>query len=332
MRKIVFNFLYFIGIGHLLFFLNRIKKKAPILLYHRVDDTPDLFWPPIKVDKFEKAIIFLKKFYEFVPLKIFIQNPEKLKANSCALVFDDGFLDFHDNVIPILQKHKIPCTMFLSIDFIDKNRPIWTSHVNHFFKKGINCQITLDTNGTLITYRAKSEQEALVFAEQANKKLMKLGSRERKIVMDSIQAQLGITDFLSVRQLQSMNWNQITKTAAFIDYQSHTVTHPYLPSEDYNSIEYELSSSKCTIQKKLNKKCDFIAYPIGGVNEVVKKLAKKYYKAGFAVKNRLVSIDKLKSRNQNYLYEIPRFNVTDSNCRELFLRINGFHGIFKTWG
>ncbi len=73
---------------------------------------------------FEKKIIWLKKHYKIMFLNDLHKriNNKNLKGNEIAITFDDGFSDFHDVVLPLLIKHKIPVTLFIPTKIFELNK------------------------------------------------------------------------------------------------------------------------------------------------------------------------------------------------------------------
>ena len=70
-----------------------------------------------------------------------------------------------------------------------------------------------------------------------------------------------------------LSWNKIKEMADYgIDFQSHTHTHPSLPTLDAQKIKEEVLTSKQIIEEKLKKKVDFLCYPYGHFNSQVKQI------------------------------------------------------------
>lgn len=65
--------------------------------------------------------------------------------------------------------------------------------------------------------------------------------------------------YLTSTQIKEMN-------SYGVDIESHTVNHPYLNSLTKDKQLYELTESKSFLQKLLNKKINYIAYPYGAHN------------------------------------------------------------------
>lgn len=61
--------------------------------------------------------------------------------------------------------------------------------------------------------------------------------------------------------------------SGLVDIQSHTYSHCDLTSLTPEQIKYELRMSRYLIEKNLNKKCDYLAYPFGFYNDEVLNVA-----------------------------------------------------------
>ena len=82
-----------------------------ILLYHSISDNEqDLYATPLSV--FETDMQWLaKREYKGLSLSRFYKKPEQEKA--IVLTFDDGYRDFMENAVPVLNKHDFSATVFV---------------------------------------------------------------------------------------------------------------------------------------------------------------------------------------------------------------------------
>jgi len=94
--------------------------------YHAVSDEalPHIrhLYPVVPVDEFEKSLLFLKANFTFISyaqLHAHIIEGTPLPAKAVHLSFDDGYAECFSIVRPILLKHKISCTFFLTTGLID---------------------------------------------------------------------------------------------------------------------------------------------------------------------------------------------------------------------
>lgn len=93
---------------------------------------------------------------------------------------------------------------------------------------------------------------------------------------------------------RSLSWDQVRKIekSGVIDVQCHSRSHRNLkmqPGETiqayFKMVEKELRDSRALIQKKIGKKCQYLAYPYGATNHLVTALAEKLgYRAAFTVR------------------------------------------------
>lgn len=91
------------------------SKKIPVLMYHGVSDVTwgieNLF---MKVSDFDKQMKYIHDNYE----TIFIEDIEKDYSNKkvVALTFDDGYVDFYTNVLPILKKYNLKANLYTIVN------------------------------------------------------------------------------------------------------------------------------------------------------------------------------------------------------------------------
>ncbi len=71
------------------------------------------------------------------------------------------------------------------------------------------------------------------------------------------------------------SWEQAREMeeSGYVDIQSHTYSHSDMTSLTPEQVRYELRMSRYLIEKNLNKKCEFLAYPYGYYNDEVLRIA-----------------------------------------------------------
>ena len=96
---------------------------------------------------------------------------------------------------------------------------------------------------------------------------------------------------------------------------------------DADELSYELKQSKQDLEENLNTKVSYFSYPIGDYNKKVINETQKYYNVAFIVSDKMLNTEKLSQKE--YLYKLPRINITDKNLYEFYFRINEFHLLLK---
>ena len=325
-RIFFFRALYLTGLGHLLKYYNTKKKFVPILLFHRVSDTPDPYWPPLPKPAFQKILHFFAGKYNIRSIADLVSySPDEL-TGSCFIVFDDAYKDFLENAWPLLKQNKIPVTMFVPVESIETGKPIWITWLNICIDGAKVKQLTMNTGERQIEYDLSTQTAKINTAHLLLKWLKTLPYRENIYWLDQILKQTGQN--ANSMNIPVMSWTEIHETKEQVDYQSHTMTHPMLGNiQEPEDLSYEMGEAKKIIINRTGMSTDFISYPIGSYSKAVIAEAKKHHKLGFAVDGQLVDLKKMS--DADYRYKIPRFNVSDTDPYELFFRVNGFHKIFK---
>lgn len=100
------------------------RQRVIIMLYHRVSDQ---FRDNVTVgiERFDQHMAYLARHCHVVSLKQVVEGdyPRNASKPVIAVSFDDGYLDNFENAAPILLKHQIPCTFFVSTEKVRDNKP-----------------------------------------------------------------------------------------------------------------------------------------------------------------------------------------------------------------
>ncbi len=104
-----------------------LRKRAIVVLFHRVDDRCASDAISCSVEKFDRFCSFFRRYFVVVPLS---QLVDKLRRGEdigrhLAITFDDGYLDNHDIAAPRLKQQQLPACFFIATDFIGSNKVPW---------------------------------------------------------------------------------------------------------------------------------------------------------------------------------------------------------------
>jgi peptidoglycan/xylan/chitin deacetylase (PgdA/CDA1 family) len=95
--------------------------QAPMsaLFYHRVADTNPNDWT-ISCDGFERHIDYCRQNFDLVSLSEIQSRCATTRSfhPAVSFTFDDGYAENCDFAIPLLVRHQIPCTYFVSLQHI----------------------------------------------------------------------------------------------------------------------------------------------------------------------------------------------------------------------
>lgn len=92
------------------------RPGSCILLYHGIDTLgrTDINGRFISAKRFEKQLIFLKQNYQVLSCKDLLKGKGDPKRMKIAITFDDGYQNNLQLALPILEKHQLPATFFIT--------------------------------------------------------------------------------------------------------------------------------------------------------------------------------------------------------------------------
>jgi peptidoglycan/xylan/chitin deacetylase (PgdA/CDA1 family) len=97
--------------------------RLVVFVYHRVNDVlRDSL--TVGIRQFESHIRYLAEHYEIVRLEDAVSSHARSIAGPVvAITFDDGYRDNYERAAPILKKHGVHATFFVTTDHIAENLP-----------------------------------------------------------------------------------------------------------------------------------------------------------------------------------------------------------------
>lgn len=293
--------LYFTGLLSL-FASIRLRRKAVVLMYHRVLTDEEysrnfcMGGIAVKTRTFEKQMKFLKENFRILSPEEFLprlQGRIPFETKCCLVTFDDGWKDNFINAFPILKENKIPGLIFLSTGFIGSNRRFWQEHLiatlsalrlekcdpskkldkrcSEGEKERIRKILGCDEN-------AFREEISLFVASQKKKKITQI---EEMITL--LDQGLDPSDGKEAEETVFLNWQEIgMMDKGGVRFGSHGVSHQILPLLETKEIEKEVSESEAVIESRLGNKIWAFSYPNGDYNEKVLSAVNNHgYKIAF---------------------------------------------------
>jgi peptidoglycan/xylan/chitin deacetylase (PgdA/CDA1 family) len=274
------------------------------------------------VQEFDAQMRILRDYFSPLPL---VEAVDRLRSGTLpvgavCVTFDDGYADNLTCAMPILRKHNVPATVFVSTAFLNGGR-MWNDTVievlRHFGEASLDLR-DID----LGCYPLRSMQERLQAVDTILHDIKHLDPEVRLSKVSEIEKRAGDLPhnlMLTDAQIQSLVSNSVSIGA-------HTVNHPILSSIDDETARLEMDRSKQYLESLVQQEVEVFAYPNGRPNvdyslkhrDLVKTLG---FKAA-------VSTHWGVSIQQSDIYQLPRFTPWDrqpfkfgfrllANCRRI---------------
>lgn len=260
------------------------KQSVLILMYHRVNKTQDCLGLTVSPDLFSLQLQYLKDNYRIVSVKDAVKMISKKSVDTrcCAVTFDDGYRDNIEIAAPLLAKHGVPATIFVTYDAIETGQFGWGA----FDRTILNFR---DQKLDLSAWGVGEYQlTTKTHREQAVVELHRLLKQEPDSVKKDVVGHVVSTygDAGSPERVM-MDWDEVRLLAqdGLFTIGAHTVTHPILSRISREQAVHEIINGKQLLECKIGKYVDFFAYPNGGKkdinNDIISIVKKAGYKAAF---------------------------------------------------
>lgn len=270
-------------------------------MYHRVAELDSDVWRlAVSPQHFEQQLQVLRKNWHVVPLAELGEDlkNKKLKRNSVALTFDDGYADNFLVAKPLLEHYQLPATFFICSGNIGKQAAFWWDELEQIFLHTGKLPRTLDMQlaDTPIVFDLQQEEQLTGAMRQQHRhwkayvnepptlrsalllkvwELLKpLSHKQQQQHLHQLRSWAGIPDTTSplqhsmrLEQLQELGKNRLFTVGA------HTVSHPDLAALDTPVQQQEVLENKAFLEKTTGNTVNLLAYPYGRYNSNTVSLA-----------------------------------------------------------
>ena len=260
---------------------------------------------------FARLLRWLPRHFECVDLMTLLQGQPGSRPRV-ALTFDDGWRDNAEHAFPLLQRHGIPASIFLSTDFIGSRQRFWWESVGETLwgSQGVDAQqrvaLQLAEQGRpvppacLSHSRPTSRSQALA-AYLAGLKVLPSATLQRLSDHCPTTAQRHALDWRQVRELEA---------SGLVRFGPHGASHALLPTLDDRRLDEELQRSQTALQQGCAAPLPVYCYPNGDVDARVQaRVAAHHYAYALGTRPGVL-------RAQSDPLDIPRICVSQRTANQ----------------
>jgi len=246
----------------------RDSAAAPIFMFHRVLPDPAEAYHPemaVSVEAMEAFLAWLVEHYDVRPLDDLPAAlvPGRQQA-ACALTFDDGWLDTFAHAFPLLQRWRVPATVFLPVHFIGTDRRFWQEKLHFHLRRLRNDErgwAKLNEVGRSFAWCPQLSRADLDDG-RLRRRLLQRSSEEAEVLVDRLGEAAGLSLELVGRVF--MNWDEVrAMQRAGVGFGSHTLDHTLLSSAAPGASAHALQQSQIALSQQLDGGVAGLAYPWG---------------------------------------------------------------------
>lgn len=248
-----------------------LAGRAVILRYHSVSTAADgthLCLDPglaVTPQHFDRQCEYLKRHYNVISLDQMVTQlieGRPLPAKAVALTFDDGYLDNFTQAFPILERHGLNATFYVTTNCIDNEQILWTGLLR--FVVFTTEVPVLETTSPMAFRLPLGSPEA---RKEAFTKLIvtmkNIPTSQRLELLEAVRVAGQIEDTSALSGIM-MSWDQVrTMHKAGMIFGAHTLTHPNLPNATPEEAQREIEGSGRALADQIGEPVRHFSYPNG---------------------------------------------------------------------
>jgi peptidoglycan/xylan/chitin deacetylase (PgdA/CDA1 family) len=270
---------------------------------------------------FEDMICRLKSAYRLVPIEALVDvyAGHTTSGNLCHLTVDDGDRSFFNVMFPVLKKHKVHASLFVSPRVCAENANFWFQEIDGYCPNELKRLAALTLKVPLASvnqYCVASIFKSMTIRqiEQVIRGYQRSTNTARKKGRN-----------MSVSELMEVDRSGVVSIGA------HTIRHPILKNETDDICRWEIDSSVTELSELLGRQVRYFAYPNGmPAQDFTKReeaiLKNRGIQLAFTTESRHLSASDIPMR-------IPRIQITNQEkaftVRLKCLLGSGWHSLRK---
>ena len=302
------------------------KGRGAILVYHRIvkDDQikEDLeLGLTVSCSNFEKQIKELKSKYKICSMNEFVENLKKKKNEfMVTITFDDGYKDNLLQALPILTKHEVPATIYVTTRFLDKDVDIWWYELADIIQNKSDLKFEYD--GKKFNFLLKNKKQKFLAYQNLTKLFKSLKIVQQNQLIEKITNTKKRKNYSNIC-LDSKEVLKLEKNP-LITIGSHGHNHQNLKILSDDEVKFEIKKSLEILEKLLNRKIKHFAYPFGGKDHVSIREQKMIENMNFETAV-IGSVYPIKDYN---FFSLPRIYVGKNTCEKTLINhLGGFYNL-----
>ena len=286
------------------FFFNYLSKdKLTILLFHKVPKISNFFeTSEINLIEFERTLEMAQQIFKILPLEdaMLAVKRGNLPPRSACITFDDGYSDWMDGVVPVLEKKDAHATFFITTGQFNRIA-LWNERILHSISHTTVYILNFKSYG-LPEFHLSSPESKESAIIQINNFIKYQTPDVKECFLQELESQCIVckdtVPVMTINELRSLH-------SKGFGIGAHSITHPILSRCDPNFAFEEIAGSREELTSLIGAPIKSFAYPNGipgkdfGIEHVA-MLKKAGYSYGFTTRSGYAS-------QQTSCWEIPRF-------------------------
>ncbi len=293
----------------------RVGARGVVLLYHRLDETPDVHGLGVAPEVFEAHLRWLRAECRILTVDELLSTPdEALPDRAVALTFDDGYEDNLRTATPLLQRYRAPASFFLTSRWLEEPGEYWWDLLERLLLSGASTPAALEIplDGASVRLATGDADQRRSAHWQLHERLVHATLEERERAVAALRASSGGGS----PRVRPMMADEVRQLAALpgVTIGAHTVNHLALPDQGADQLA-ELADCRAALTRLTGRPVDLFAYPYGALDRRSAALVRRSWRWGLSCDEQVLGDSFDAAR-------VPRLDVKAWDAAEFATRVS----------
>jgi peptidoglycan/xylan/chitin deacetylase (PgdA/CDA1 family) len=217
---------------------------------------------------------YLRRKYTILPLEEAVErlHDRTLPPYTMAITFDDGYRNNYTYAFPVLRAHSVPATIYLTTDFIEKQKPLWVDRLEY-------------TVGMADAGKDVPREEKIKADTTLRQKLKTCLPAKREERLSELEKSAGLSLLAFDKDTSvyaPLSWEECRMMRTWrITFGAHTQSHSILSTLPIFEGREEIRESRKIISDMLGSTSTIFAYPNGQPGDFSKETKTVLRELGF---------------------------------------------------
>jgi peptidoglycan/xylan/chitin deacetylase (PgdA/CDA1 family) len=255
------------------------QRATAVLMYHTLGDDDACFdaWTVLRRADFIAQVEALRRTHHLVSLDDALsEGPGRRSKPLAVLTFDDGNASLHSHLLPIVERERLPVTIYVATGHLESRQPYWFDALMVAFQQPLAVPIDLRAH-RLATYRLDQAPgpDRWLAISRVLEDLKTLDPAAREAAAADALAQAGTgpapARAASANPLLPLTLDQLRDLGAsrWVTIGSHTHGHELLDQIPTVQAVASIERSRDLLKAWTGRTIDHFAYPNGNHDDAL---------------------------------------------------------------
>lgn len=282
----------------------KIGSTALVLIYHRVASLatdPQLL--AVTPENFDAQMRVLAEHWHPISVASLAAGMKnhRLQDRSVAVTFDDGYADNLTSAAPVLERHRVPATMFVSSGYAHSGAEFWWDELERLVlgSSSVPASVTLSAEDDAVfrwdscdpvtasdpswNVLAPDTSPPHVLYRQLHAFLRPLTHESRGLALAQLR---GLVDddgrTRATHRPLTAEEVRVLDCAEGIDVGGHTIDHEVLSALTLDAQKLQISKDRATLAELCGHDIGLFSYPYGGLSDYTDDTVAIVQQTGYA--------------------------------------------------